>query len=242
MQALFVGSETFKNIAEPIPVWHIAVKGAPLSVMPAGRGSSSREESTPPTGSPGTDGRDPSAPRIPNFELIRKIGSGSYGDGWLARGLTGAYRAVKIVWRNRFSDATPVEREFRGLKEFNAHAFEASQLALLHVGRDERAGFFYYVMELADDAERGSTIDPARDVPLTAKELKTRRGRLPAAECVAFGVELARSPAGLHARALLHRDITPSNVIVVGGVPKLADIGLIASSTGGGRLSGRKAT
>jgi TolB-like protein/tetratricopeptide (TPR) repeat protein len=170
-------------------------------------------------------------PRIPDYELLRQIGSGSYGDVWLARGLTGAHRAVKIVWRDRFPDAEPFEREFRGLKEFTALGLEASQMALLHVGRDERAGFFYYVMELADDASGGSALDPARYVPLTAKELKARRGRLPAAECVAFGVALARSLAGLHARQLLHRDIKPSNVIVVGGVPKLADIGLVSSST-----------
>ena len=86
-------------------------------------------------------------------------------------------------------------------------------------------------MELADDAVTGRTIDPARYMPLTAKELKARRGRLPASECVALGVELARSLAGLHTRHLLHRDIKPSNVIVVNGVPKLADIGLVASST-----------
>jgi len=172
-----------------------------------------------------------SEPSIPDYELLRKIGSGSYGDVWLARGLTGAYRAVKIVWRERFADAAPFEREFRGLKEFTAMSSEANQLALLHVGQDERAGFFYYVMELADDAATGRTIDPARYVPLTAKELKARRGRLPAAECVTFGVELARSLAGLHARGLLHRDIKPSNVILVNGVPKLADIGLVASSS-----------
>ena len=174
---------------------------------------------------------DDGAPRIPDYELVRQIGAGSYGDVWLARGLTGVYRAVKIVWRNRFSTADPFEREFRGLTEFNAHSFGASQMALLHVGQDESSGFFYYVMELADDAATGRTIDPARYVPLTAKELKTRRGRLPAAECVAFGVELARSLAGLHERALLHRDIKPSNVIVVSGVPKLADIGLVSAST-----------
>jgi len=33
----------------------------------------------------------------------------------------------------------------------------------------------------------------------------------------------------LHAHGLVHRDIKPSNIIFVGGVPKLADIGLVAS-------------
>ena len=93
---------------------------------------------------------------------------------WLARGLTGAYRAVKIVWRDRFPDAEPFEREFRGLKEFTALSLEANQMALLHVGQDERAGFFYYVMELADDAATGRVFDPARYVPLTAKEFNAK--------------------------------------------------------------------
>jgi TolB-like protein/thioredoxin-like negative regulator of GroEL len=169
------------------------------------------------------------APTIPDYELVRVIGRGSYGDVWLARGVTGLWRAIKVVWRTRFAEAEPFEREFRGLREFAAVSLgESIQLALLHVGRNDAAGFFYYVMELADDAERGRQIDPACYVPLTLAELRTRRGRLPAADGVRFGTELARVLAGLHRRGLVHRDIKPSNVILVDGVPKLADIGLVA--------------
>ena len=174
---------------------------------------------------------DATPPPIPDYELLRRIGQGSYGDVWLARGLTGAYRAIKVVWRDRFPDAEPFEREFTGLKKIMAIALpEAGQLALLHVGQNETAGFFYYVMELADDVETGRAINPARYAPLTLKEVKARRGRLPAAECVTFGVALARSLAGLHAHGLVHRDIKPANVILIGGVPKLADIGLVAET------------
>ncbi len=171
----------------------------------------------------------PVPPAIPDYELLRPIGRGSYGDVWLARGVTGVWRAIKIVWRERFEDAGPFEREFKGLKEFAEVSLgESIQMALLHVGRNDAAGFFYYVMELADDAERGRAIEPASYVPLTLAELRQRRGRLPAADCVRFGAELARVLAGLHRRGLVHRDIKPSNVILVGGVPKLADIGLVA--------------
>ena len=169
-------------------------------------------------------------PSIPDYELLRLIGRGSYGDVWLARGITGIFRAVKIVWRDRFEDELPFEREFKGLKEFAAISLsQAHQLALLHVGRNDAAGFFYYVMELADDAAAVRVIDPARYVPLTLKELRARRGRLPVAECVAHGVALARGLAGLHARGLVHRDIKPSNIVLVEGQAKLADIGLVAS-------------
>lgn len=171
-------------------------------------------------------------PVIPDYELLRLVGRGSYGDVWLARGVTGLYRAVKIVWRDRFPDPQPYEREFKGLKEFAAISLlESRQLALLHVSRNDAAGFFYYVMELADDAETGREIVPERYVPFTLRELRARRGRLPATESIALGADLARALGGLHTRGLVHRDIKPSNVILVGGVPKLADIGLVTTAS-----------
>src|SRR5512140_689101 len=90
---------------------------------------------------------------VPDYALLRKVGVGSYGEVWLARGVTGSLRAVKIVRRSSFDEDRPYEREFAGLKSFEpvSHARE-NQLDILHVGRNDDAGFFYYVMELADDA------------------------------------------------------------------------------------------
>ena len=173
----------------------------------------------------------PAPPRVPDYELLRAIGRGSYGVVWLARSVTGLYRAVKIVWRASFEDPQPYEREFRGIKEFAAISLVAPrQLALLHVGRNDAEGFFYYVMELADDVETGREINPVGYVPNTLKEVRARRQRLPAAEAVTLAVELAEGLAELHQRGLVHRDIKPSNIILVGGAPKLADIGLVAST------------
>lgn len=173
-------------------------------------------------------------PTIADYELLRLIGRGSYGDVWLGRGLTGAFRAIKIVWRDRFPDVRPYEREFEGVTRFTEVSLkEPSQLALLHVGRDEPAGFFYYVMELADDATRGRDIDPNDYVPLTLKELRERRGQLSPAEVVSIGVALATGLSSLHAAGLVHRDIKPSNAVFVGGVLKLADVGLVATASQG---------
>jgi WD40 repeat protein len=172
----------------------------------------------------------PRPPPIADYELVRLIGQGSYGDVWLARGVTGVFRAVKIVWRDRFPDTRPYEREFEGVTRFAAISLrEPSQLALLHAGRQDGAGFFYYVMELADDVTSGREIDPARYTPCTLQDFSRQRGgRIEIAEVVALGAALARALASLHAAGLVHRDIKPSNVILVGGVPKLADIGLVA--------------
>lgn len=172
-----------------------------------------------------------SAPRVPDYELLRRIGGGSYGDVWLARGVTGVYRAVKIVARSRFDSPRPYQRELDGITRFQRHAFgKARQLALLHVGLNEAEGFFFYVMELADDLHRGTEIDPATYEPLTLKERLLEKGRLSADEALRLAVDLTSALGELHGLGLIHRDIKPSNLIYVGGRPKIADVGLVSSA------------
>jgi len=172
------------------------------------------------------------AHRVSDHELLHRIGSGTYGDVWLSRSALGTLRAVKFVYRSRFEDDRPFEREFRGIQKFEPVSRQHEGLVdVLHVGRDE--GFFYYVMELADDAAentgaQATASDLASYIPKTlAYELK-RRGRLPVSECVSIGRRLAETLQHLHDHGLVHRDVKPSNVIIVQGVPKLADIGLVA--------------
>src|SRR5262252_8646051 len=125
---------------------------------------------------------------IPEHELLRSIASGAYGQVWLARNRLGAYRTVKIVHRASFDHERPFEREFAGIKAFEPISRSHEGLVdLLQVGRDDAAGYFYYVMELADDlnghgssqisdrAVQSSSLDSYAPRTL-ASELK-RRGR-----------------------------------------------------------------
>src|SRR5450631_1765385 len=191
-------------------------------------------------------------PTVSDYDLLRRIGRGAYGEVWLARSqATGALRAAKIVWRHTFEDARPFQREFAGIQRFERISREhPSQLALFHIGRNEPAGYFYYVMELADAAEpRVESSELSVDGKASVTEglstfnfqLSTFRphtlradlekGRLPAAKVLDIGLALSEALSHLHSNGLVHRDVKPSNVIFVNGRPKLADIGLVTDAS-----------
>lgn len=170
---------------------------------------------------------------IPDHEVLRKVGGGSYGEVWLARGVTGAWRAVKIVWREDFEDERGFEREFEGILKYEPVSRDHPSLVnILHVGRSKKADdpFYYYVMELGDDILTGNEINPVE------YEARTLRSDLLQADgnpididfCLEVGLKLSEGLEHLHERGLAHRDVKPANIIFVGGKAKLADIGLVA--------------
>jgi serine/threonine protein kinase len=173
-------------------------------------------------------------PKVPDHELIRLIGSGSSGQVWLARNALGFYRAVKIVQEQVFKHRRPFEREFNGILKFEpVSRLHDGLVDILQVGRNEAAGYFYCVMELADDVLTGPTILPATYSPRTLEQDKARLKQLPVAECVRLGAAIASALGFLHKHGLFHRDIKPSNIIFVNGMPKLADIGLVTDASEG---------
>src|SRR5450755_537520 len=94
------------------------------------------------------------SPAIPDHELLRLIGRGAYGEVWLARNALGTLRAVKIVHRQSFERSEHFEREFKGLLKFEPISRSHEGLVhVLQIGRRDDAGYFFYVMELADAAK-----------------------------------------------------------------------------------------
>ena len=193
----------------------------------------------------------PFLPTIPDHTLLRPIGRGAYGEVWLARNVMGVLRAVKVVERKQFDSDRPYEREFAGIQRFEPVSRSADGLVhVLHVGRNDAEGYFYYVMELADGTERvtsesavsGSAEDSQRAVvdsliaeysPRTLRSDLKQIGRLPVGRCLRMALDVVGGLARLHDRGLVHRDVKPGNIIFIDGRAKLADIGLVSRESEG---------
>lgn len=159
--------------------------------------------------------------------MLRVIGRGAYGEIWLARTRTGAWRAVKVVYRSTFENERAFQREFQGMSSFEPISRGHDGFVdILHVGHTDQ--YLYYTMELADDRAHGREIDPEKYEAHTLKSDLDVGRRFSASEAIRLGVCLTSALEALHARGLTHRDIKPANIIFVEGAPKLADIGLVA--------------
>lgn len=172
---------------------------------------------------------EPSSIELPDHDLIQQIGRGAYGNVWLVQNKTlGVLRAVKLVHRSQFDEDRPFQREFDGLRRYEPISRgHLNLIAILHVGgtRD----FFFCVMELADNALAESAGVRIGYAPRTLRSELKLRGLLPLPEILQVATGIASALAHLHANGLVHRDVKPSNVIFVRGVPKLADIGLVTT-------------
>ena len=197
----------------------------------------------------------PEIPVVPDHQLVEVIGSGAYGDVWLGRTVLGTARAIKVIRRSSFESDQPFLREFEGIRRYEPISRGSPSLVpILQVGRDEEAGFFYSVMELADPVEPARTSEieapgpgfgnalprpvPDRYRARTLRTDLTGRERLPIAECVEVGLAMADALETLHRAGLVHRDIKPSNIIYLRGRACLADVGLVSEAREGSSCVG----
>ena len=166
---------------------------------------------------------------IPDHTLIRRVGSGAYGEVWLATNDTlHTFRAVKIIYRARFRDDGPFNRELEAIKKFDrVSRCHPGLIQLLHTGKSREPECFYYVMEIADDEETGETIRSERYRPKTLRSELGRKGRFTPTQSLDLGLALSSALGHLHHHGLTHRDIKPANIIFRRGAPQLADMGLL---------------
>ena len=104
----------------------------------------------------------PVAPDVPDLDLLRPIGSGGFGEVWLATNrTTGRLCAVKVIPLQSSGQADPAAREISSLSrlEANSRCRHPNLLQIQHVGKT--ATHLFYVMDAADDVSG----EPASDKP-----------------------------------------------------------------------------
>ena len=165
-------------------------------------------------------GPDPvSGPRgsIPGYELIRELGRGGMGVVYLAwqSGL-GRLAAVKMIAAGGFSRPRARAR-LRVEAEAVARLDHPNLVRIYEVG--EWDGHPFFSMEYVDgrrlaDLLRGTPMSPQRAAELAET--------------------LARASQSAHERGVVHRDLTPNNVLIAAdGQPKIVDFGLSKLIIGG---------
>jgi serine/threonine-protein kinase len=167
---------------------------------------------------------------VPDFDFVRPIGEGGFGQVWLAiNRTTNQPRAVKVIPRVSLGSRDPAGREIASLVrlEANRRCRHPNLLAIHHVG--ETAEHLFYVMDLADDLSGQADPTGSGYRPATL-ENRLAAGPLKADECGCFARQLLAALACLHEAGMVHRDVKPANCLVLGGELKLGDFGLLTAA------------
>lgn len=173
-------------------------------------------------------GSDPNAPPLSphgalgEYDLLEPLGAGGLGQVWKAYDRKRRrVVALKVLSKEHAGDAHAVARFLRGAKAGGKlhHPHLVSILAAGHAG-----GHVYLTMEYVEglDLERFCA---------------ARGGRLPPREAVGILARVADALVYAHSRGVVHRNVSPGNILVgPGGVPKLADVTLAKKIGGGASL------
>jgi eukaryotic-like serine/threonine-protein kinase len=150
--------------------------------------------------------------RIGRYRVERRLGSGAFATVWLATDeVLQAPVAVKVLADN-WAYELDVQRRFLEEARILRRA-DSDRVVRVHDIGELDDGRPYFVMTYAD---RGTLAD------------RIAAGPMPVAEALRYGREIARGVAVLHRVGVIHRDLTPGNVLLHGEDDRvlIADLGL----------------
>ncbi len=158
---------------------------------------------------------------ISKYQVTRLLGSGAFS--WVYEAIDQDLEipvALKIL-RPEFSGQDVAEARFRR---------EAATAARLRHRN---------IVTVRDVGQVDGTVFVAMDLhPLTLGRRLALAGRLPEAECIRIGTDVAAALSIAHAGGVIHRDIKPDNILLgTDGEAVVADFGLARALAGAASLS-----
>lgn len=173
---------------------------------------------------PGSGSPEPTRsrfPEIPNYQILRELGRGGMGVVYEARhAASGRTVALKMHQSDRSVPSSQRAR-FRNEIEAIARLQHPNVVRIFEIGT--HGGLPFYTMERLD----GGTLED-----------KIAGGAQPARESAELVEVLAQAIHAAHEHGIVHRDLSPGNVLLTAdGVPKITDFGLAKRLTGGARLT-----
>jgi hypothetical protein len=145
--------------------------------------------------------------RVPGYELLDRLGGGTYGEVWLAQDeRTGIRVAIKFLNHGTGIEWQLIQAEVKQLALLHA---DPGIVQLLGVELDRQPP--YYIMAYAEQGSLAHRMD---------------QGPLPLAEALAIFKQLAEALAYVHAKGVRHCDLKPGNVLLKArGRALIADFG-----------------
>jgi serine/threonine protein kinase len=157
----------------------------------------------------------PAGTKLGPYDVLAPLGAGGMGEVYRARDTRlGRDVAVKVLPTHLCADPSQrqrLEREAQSISSLN----HPNICQLYDIGCED--GVDYIVMEYVD----GETLDE-----------RLISGPLPLKQALRIAVDIADALNKAHARAIIHRDVKPSNIMLTrSGVSKLMDFGLAKSAS-----------
>jgi formylglycine-generating enzyme required for sulfatase activity len=161
----------------------------------------------------------PDAELVPGYQLVERLGRGGFGEVWKAIGPGGVPAAMKVLRLEEGGAA--VEAQALEFMKYVNHPHLLTTFGIWH-----RDNLLILGMELAGgtlkDRLREAVGEQAPGIPITELLEYMRE----AAKGIDFLNEPRHTIAGRPNQSIIHRDIKPQNLLLVGGGVKVADFGL----------------
>lgn len=155
--------------------------------------------------------------QIGSYTLIRKLGTGGFGEVWLAERRTQFVTkkvAIKLPLKEQI-DFESIRQEATLWEQASGHPN-----VLPIIDADIYDGQVAIISEFAED---GSLDDKLNKI-----------GKIPIKQAIEITIDILKGLEFLHNKKIIHRDIKPQNILLQGETPRLADFGVsraIQSST-----------